>query len=175
MSIQGPLSDQLNTWSARHAREALSHAATSTHLPDAPAGPAPGDAVARFAHRALQTLRQTRLQMRHRPWPRPQVLSITEPQRRTSADGLCPPGLSGAGARGAGQLPSYARDPGGDLRHQPRAAAPPGTTLRDGGERLRPAAHRSTRYPSCFHPDRQHAGPAPRAGSATPAACGGAR
>ena len=175
MNRQGPLSDQSNTWSVRHARETLSHAATPTHLPDAPAAPAPGGAVARFAHRALQTLRQTRLQMRHRPRPRPQVLAVSQPQRRASADGLCPPGLSGAGARVSGQLPAYAGDPGGDLRHQPRAAASPGTALRHGGERARPSAHRLTRHPSRFHPDRQHAGPAPQAGGATPAACGGAR
>jgi len=175
MNVQGPLSDQLNTWSARHAREALPHSATPTHFPDAPAAHAPGGAVARFAHRALQALRQTRLQMCHRPWPRPQVLSVPQPQRRASADGLCPPGLSDAGARVSGQLPAYAGDPGGDLRHQPRAAASPGTALRGGGERARPCTHRLTRHPSRFHPDRQHAGPAPRAGAPTPAAYGGAR
>jgi hypothetical protein len=161
MTVYQPLSDQLHKWSAQHARQTLSNAATPTHLPPAPAPCAPGH-PARLADRTLQALWQARLQVRQRSWPRSQVLFVNQPQRRAPADGLCSPKLRPTGARVSGQLSAHARDLGGDLHHQPRAATPPRAALRCRGEHSDPFAHRPRRRPPRRHAHRQHAGELPR-------------
>ena len=172
MSVYQSLSDQLYTWSAWHAGKTLSNAATPTHPPPAPIATGPGH-PARLADRALQTLRQTGLQMRHHARPRSQILSVHQPYRRTSADGLCSPGLRGTGSSVSGQLSAHAGDSRGDLRHQPRAAAPPRAALRRGGERCDPPAHQLLRHLSRRDSDRQYAGELSRPGRFIPDACGG--
>ena len=54
----------------------------------APIAPAASDPP-RFPHRALQTLWQAGMQMRRRPRPWPQVLSVGELSRLAAANGLC--------------------------------------------------------------------------------------
>jgi len=161
MSSYQPLSDQLSTWSDRHAGRTLSDAAPPTYLAAAPAPGAPGYPPW-LVDRALQALRQAGLQVCHGSRPRSQVLSVDQPQRRASADGLCPPGLCGTGPGVSGQLPAHVGDPGGDLRHQPRTAAPPRAALRGHGERSDPLAHRPRRLPPRRHAHRQYAGELPR-------------
>jgi len=172
MSVYQPSSDQLSTWSVRHARQTRSNAATPTHLPSTPAPGAPGHPP-RLSDRALQALRQAGLQVCHRSRPRSQVLSVDQPQRRASTDGLCPPGLRGTGPRVSGQLSAHAGDPGGDLHHQPRAAAPPRAALRWRGERFDSIAHRPRRRPPRRHAHRQYAGELPRPARSSWQTCGG--
>ena len=81
MSIYEPLSDQLFTWSANHAGQALSQSSAPTLLSPASTAAATDD-PAGLADRALQTLRQAQLQMRHRSRPRSQALSVHQPQVR---------------------------------------------------------------------------------------------
>ena len=62
------ISDQLNTWSEFYARYSVIHFAQASR-PIVAAYSGSGYAVARLAHRALQALRQTWLQVCR--WPRP--------------------------------------------------------------------------------------------------------
>jgi len=121
-------SDQSYTWSDKSAEQAHSRIAQTPRSSSAPTAPAQGD-PAWLAHRALQALRQAGMQMRRgsRPWP--QVLSIGEPLRLTSANGLRAAGAIRTGRRFCRQLPPSPRDLRGDLRDQSRTAAPPGGAL----------------------------------------------
>src|ERR1700685_4433898 len=117
------VSDQLLTWSDEN-REA-DHRRLAKAPPSAPAPIAPTQSYpSGFPHRALQTLRQARLQMRRRPRSWPQVLSVDELSRPAPANGLRPAGVLRAGERVPGQLPPCSPGLGGDLRDQPRAPTP---------------------------------------------------
>lgn len=98
-----------------------------------------------YLDRALQALRQSKLQVRQ--WPRPwaQVLPVRELPRQVAADGLRPPGRARPGQRAFGQLRPGSRALGGDLRDQPRTAASARAALRCSGEPDNPVAHRSHR------------------------------
>jgi hypothetical protein len=117
------LSDQLKTWSATHA------AAVLYHVTKAPPGAAAtitavARRAARFAHRAIQALRQSWLQMRRGPWPWPEVLPFGELPEATAADGLRTPGVLHPGPYRPRSLPTRPRDPRADLRDQSRTVAP---------------------------------------------------
>ena len=156
MSEEGPLSDQLYTWSAPRAGQV--HHCPSTTTQNAPASaPTFTRAVTRLAYRTLQTLWQTGLQVRPRPWPRSQVLSVGEPHGCPTRDGLRAPSLCGASRSVPGQLSPHPRDPRRALRHQSRALAPPGDLVSHGGRRAYPVAHRHPRCPSRGRTRGQHA------------------
>src|SRR5215470_2085549 len=116
-------SDQSYTWSDENPEPAHCRFAETPQRSPAPIASAASDPP-RFSHRALQTMRQAGMQMRQRPRPRPQVLFVGQLSRLAAADGLRTAGVLRANGRVPGQLPSGPRDPRGDLRDQPRTAAP---------------------------------------------------
>jgi hypothetical protein len=121
--------DQLYTWSDTNAHQnahTVFHCRPTTTAPTAitPAATV-RSSVAGLAHRALQTLRQARMQVCTRPRSWPQVLPLGQSLWPATANGLHPPGLSKPSQRVSGQLPSSPRDFGRDLRHQSRTATPP--------------------------------------------------
>src|SRR5262245_3485413 len=122
-------SDQLYTWSDENPGPTHCHIAETPECSPAPIASAPCDPP-RFSHRALQTLRQARMQMRGRSGPWPQVLFVGQLSRFTAANGLRAAGILRSSGRVPGELPSSPRDPGGDLRDQPRTAAPPRGALK---------------------------------------------
>src|SRR5437763_14134175 len=122
-------SDQLYTWSDKYTKTAYGHLAKTPPSSSAPIAPTPGH-PARLPYRALQTMRQAGMQMRRRPWPWPQVLSVGELPGLAAANGLRAAGVICASGGVPGQLPPSPRDPGSDLRDQPRTAAPPRGALK---------------------------------------------
>lgn len=128
------VSDQLLTWSDENTE--ADHDRLAKTPPSAPAPAAPAQSCPPwFPHRALQTLRQARMQMRPRPRSWPQVLPVGELPRPAPANGLCPARVLRAGERVPGQLPPRSPDLGGDLRDQPRAPTPSREALKDRHER----------------------------------------
>ena len=123
------LSDQLYKWSDEYSERTFRQASETTQLSSASSAPAAFD-LARLFDRAIQAVRQARMQMRRRSWTRPQVLSVGELPGPAAADGLRAAGGCRAGRGVSIQLPSGARDPGPDLRDQPRVAAPPRGALK---------------------------------------------
>src|SRR6266704_3112161 len=137
-------SDQLDTWSDIHEEErACCQLEKTPSSPPAPTAPAQGD-PARLADRALQTLWQARMQVRRwsRSWT--QVLPFGELPGIAATNGLCAAGVSHPDCRVCRQLPPGPRDLRGDLRDQPRTAAPPGGALNGHYER-------SVFRPSCVN------------------------
>src|SRR5260370_35964930 len=124
-------SDQLYTWSDENSEPSHRRTAEAPHHSPPRVAPAPID-PARFSHRALQTLRQAGMQMRRRPRPWPQVLSVGQLPGLAAANGLRAAGVIRANGGVPGKLPPSPRDPGGDLRDQPRTAAPPRGALKAG-------------------------------------------
>jgi len=149
-------SDQVIMWSDWDAQEILCCAQATPQTAAAEAATT-GVRVARLAHRALQTLRQARVQMRRWPRTRSQVLSVGELPGQSSANGLRPSGRSRRDQRTRCQLSSGARDLGADLRDQPRTAAASRGALRHGGERGSNHAHHSHRFPVWRRAACQHA------------------
>jgi hypothetical protein len=144
-------SDQLYTWSDKNGKPAGYCLEKTSPSASAPVAPAQGD-LARLADRALQTLRQARVQMRRRSGPWPQVLPFSEPSGLPATNGLCAARVSRPDCWVRGQLSPRPRDLRSDLRDQPRTAAPPGGILSGRHER------------SAFHPpitDRCWIGRAP--------------
>jgi hypothetical protein len=115
-------SDQLYTWSENSEPVHCRIAKTPQHSP-APVASAPSDPP-RFSHRTLQTMWQAGMQMRRRSRPWPQVLSLGQLPGIAAANGLRPAGALRPNGRVPGQSSPCPRDPGGDLRDQPRTAAP---------------------------------------------------
>lgn len=149
------LSDQLNTWSGTHAAAVLYHVTKAP--PGAPATiTSLARRAARVAHRAIQALRQSWLQMRRGPWPWAEVLPFGELPEATTADGLRTAGDLHPGPYRSRSLPTRPRDPRADLRDQPRAAAASRDALRCRGERDCDA-HRRDRQSLREHFARQHA------------------
>ena len=139
MYLCGIQSDQLYTWSDEYPERAYRRFTKTPQRASAPTAPAPSR-PARLPHRALQTVWQARMQMRPRPRPWSQVLSVGELSGSAATNGLCPAGVARSNRRVHCQLPPSPRDFRSDLRDQPRAAAPPGSALNGIYERtaLRP-------------------------------------
>src|SRR6202048_421126 len=133
------LSDQSLTWSA-HGRSSVVEVAQASR-PVAAANAGSGHAAQGLAHRALQALRQTWLQMCRRPRSWSQVLSVRELSRAPAANGLRAPGRLRRRDRTSGELSPSPRDHRGDLRDQPRTLARPRGALRGGGEQVVAATH----------------------------------
>jgi len=149
------LSDQLLTWSAhgRHPVVCLAQASRAAAAADAFVG----DAFARLAHRALQALRQTWLQMRRwtRSWAQ---VPVGELSRAPASNGLCATGRSRRRRRTSGELSPCPRDHRRDLRDQPRTVTPPRGALRNDGEPVVTVAHHPLhRSTSGRRTCRQHA------------------
>ena len=168
------LSDQLSTWSDRHDKKvhvclekAPASLATQTSLSDR--------YPPRIAYRTLQALWQARLQMRQGPWSRSQVLSVRKLSPFAPANGLCAAGVSPPGQEVHFQLSTCSRDLRGDLRDQPRTAAPARGALRNPDERNVFLAHRTHRCGIGRRPPRQYARDLARRPSGLPNNRGGDR
>src|SRR6266568_355730 len=156
MKFRELISDQLYAWSDKDtepARGRLTKTPPSAPAPTAPAQSRPPW----FPHRALQTLRQARLQMRPRPRSWPQVLSVGKLSRPAPANGLRPARVLRAGERVPGQLPPRPPDLGGDLRDQPRAPATSREALKDRHERSAASSPRTDRSGTRRRAPRQYA------------------
>lgn len=145
MSAPGLRSDHVYDWSGRSIKQ------NTLGVAQAPSGLAAlsaafGCDLARLADRALQALRQARLQMRGRSGTRSQVLPLSELSRRAATDGLCAAGRSGRDSRAGCQLPAGTRSSRRNLSDQPRTIAAPRGAVRAGGERSALIAHRIDRY-----------------------------
>src|SRR5437016_2256408 len=123
------ISDQLYNWSENEPFRFPCRTAPATPGSCQAAPPARTVYSAGFVDRTLQTLWQTRLQVRpgSRAWP--QVLFIGQPTRRTAPDGLCSGGLLSTGLRVPPQLPASAPTAGADLQPQSRVATAPDEVL----------------------------------------------
>ena|SRR5208282_3220500 len=138
-------SDQLLAWSDENTE--ADHRRLAKAPPSAPAPIAPTQSCPPwFPHRALQALRQARMQVRPglRSWP--QVLSVGELSRPAPTNGLRPTRVLRAGERVPGQLSPRPPDLRGDLRDQPRAPTTSREALKDRHERsavIPPRADRS--------------------------------
>ena len=151
------LSDQCYTWSDDDKDKTRRRAAETPRCSGAPAAAAEID-PARFADRAVQTMRQAGMQMRRgaRTWP--QVLPVGEFSGATAADGLRAARDIFTGGGVCRQLSPGPRDSRRDLRHQPRVAASPRGTLRRHHE---PAASHPSYLDRCGgwrHDSGQHVG-----------------
>jgi len=150
------LSDQLLTWSDEN-REA-DHRRLAKAPPSAPAPIAPAQSCpSGFPHRALQAVRQARMQVRPRLRSWPQVLSVGELSRPASPNGLRPTRVLRAGERVPGQLPPRPPSLRGDLRDQPRAPATSREALRDRHERSALSPPRADRSGTGRRAPRQYA------------------
>ena len=151
------VSDQLLAWSDENSE--ADHRRLAQAPPSAPAPTAPAQScAARFPHRALQALRQARLQVRPGPRSWPQVLPVGELSRPASTNGLRPARVLRAGERVSGQLPPCSPGLGGDLRDQPRTSAPSREVLTDRHERSALIPPRTDRSRTGRHAPRQYAG-----------------
>ena len=145
MSISRVASDHIYDWSEGSIRQDIACLAqTSPSL--AARSATIGCHFARLADRALQALRQARVQMRggSRTWT--QVLPVSELPRRAAADGLCAAGRSCGDARVGCQLPAGACCARRNLSDQSRAITAPRGAVRAVGERSARIAHRIDRY-----------------------------
>lgn len=156
MSDHRVLSDQLLMWSDHGAQETDCRSQETPHAPAAPAAPSGGH-PARLTHRALQALRQTRVQMRHRSRARSQILSLGEFPGPSARDGLRAAGESRRDQRAHRQLPPHSRDPRADLRDQPRTAAASRAAVRHHGEPAFNLAHHPHRFAIGQRAAGQHA------------------
>jgi hypothetical protein len=127
-------SDQFIAWSDEYTEAVPDRFAQTANCSCAPVASASGD-PAWLPYRALQALRQARMQMRRWPRSRSQVLSLCEPPRLKATNGLRTARLLRTNGRAPCQLSPSPRDLGRDLRDQPRTAAAPRGTLRNGRER----------------------------------------
>jgi hypothetical protein len=155
MRFLGLLSDQFLTWSA-NGRYSVVHF-TQTPRAIAQANAAIGDALAGLAHRALQALWQTWLQVRQRSRPWPQVLPVGEFSGAPATNGLRAAGRLRRRHRTPGRLSPRPRDHRGDLRDQPRTIAPPRGALRGVGEPVAAVTHPHHRSAIGRRTYRQHA------------------
>ena len=150
------LSDQFLTWSDENIE--TDHRRLAKAPPSAPAPIAPAQSRPPWLpHRALQALRQARMQMRRRPRSWPQVLPVGELSRPASANGLRPARVLRAGERVPGQLPPRPPDLRGDLRDQPRAPTPSREALKDHHERSAASPPRADRSGTGRRAPRQYA------------------
>ena len=151
------LSDQLNTWSDIH-EGAFDHSAQTQAQAAAAQTAAVGGGAAWLADRALQTLRQTRLQVCQWSGAWPEVLFVGQSNRCTSGDGL----RSTVHARTSNavpfQLSHHPRHTRSTVRNQPRVDAPTRAILGAGGECFIDNTHHRFRYCCRCHNHGQYVG-----------------
>ena len=167
-------SDQLYTWSDGNTNK------IDRRLAQTPSSAAPPTAAARchpawLSHRALQTLRQARMQVCRWPWSWSKVLSFGELPGPAAANGLCAAGVLRADYRVAGQLSASSRALRTDLRDQSRTLTSPRGALNNPYEHrtLRPSRPAGYRVGRCA--PRQYARSVAHQGPAFPQHCGGSR
>lgn len=156
MTRLGAQSDQLYKWSARHAGRILCDASAAARIA-ATGNPAFRRGAPGFAHRTLQALRQTRLQMRTGAGAWPQILPFGKPFERASVNGICTPSPPRPDRGMSWQLPPHPPNPRRALRHQPRTPAPPRGVLSDAHGRNGHPDHRMPRHRTRWLHHRQHA------------------
>ena len=115
-------SDPIDDWSDGLDKANRRLSAQEASDPRSPA-PGTGSGSTGLDHRALQTLRETRLQVCSGPRTRAQVLSVGEPLWSSSSDGVHPARDLRRCRAARGELSKYSSHPGRDLRDQPRAAS----------------------------------------------------
>jgi hypothetical protein len=150
------LSDQYDNWSDRFAEP------INPVSPKPPAGPPAPAATAqlsapRILDRAVQALRQSRLQMRPRTRTRTQVLPVDQPTGRPPCHGLRPTRFARDCRPISGKLSFGSRNLGSNLQHQPRTAASqkaPIEKQRVPGEPAKP--HSTNRSPPRSYSDCKH-------------------
>jgi len=153
------LSDQYDNWSDILTETIAPIAPGPTQKPPAPSAALVCTAP-RLAHRALQTLRQTRMQMCSGARPRSQVLPLRQPAGSNTGYGLCPTGVSRHGRSIPRELSFCPRDSRPDLQHQSRTTPSQGVSIEKRRVHRKPhiRGYSSDRSPPGGHPDRQHAG-----------------
>ena len=167
-------SDQLYTWSDEYTERTNCRTAKTPRRSCASTTPAQID-FARLPHRAVQALWQAEVQMRPRAGTRPQVLSVGKLPWPTAANGLRAAGCLRADSRVSGQLSPKPRDPGDNLRDQPRIAAPSRGALKRCYERAADCRPRPYRCGIGRRAYRQYAGRLARRQRGEFAFCGGGR
>ena len=150
------VSDQLHTWSDNNAGS-LDHSTQASAQATAAQVSTVGYCSAWLADRTLQTLRQTRLQVRLRSGTRSEVLLVGESHGGSTRHGLRSTRYSAASHRISCQLSRDPRQARPAVRDQPGVVAPPGTVLGAGGECLHYHFHRHLRYHCRRDADGQHA------------------
>jgi hypothetical protein len=149
-------SDQLYTWSDKDSRPTRRCTAEAAQRSPAPTASAESDPP-RLPDRALQTMWQAGMQMRRRSRSWPQVLSFDQLPGLAAANGLRAAGVLRPDGRVSRQLPPSPRDFRGDLRDQPRIAAPTRGALIDGRERNAFLAYGTHRCGIGWRASRQYA------------------
>lgn len=118
------ISDQYDNWSAtRHKNSFHRYFAAEKETASGPVASARGP-VAGLTDRALQALREARMQMRSWTGPWSQILPVGKPIGIEASDGLRAARVSAAGAGILGQLSPGQGHSQRDLCHQPRVATP---------------------------------------------------
>lgn len=151
------LSDQLNTWSDIHERAFDHSAQTQAQAAAAQTAPA-GGGTTRLSDRALQTLRQTRLQVCQWSGTWAEVLFVGQPNRCTSGDGLRSPAHAGPSNAVPCQLPHHPRHTRSTVRNQPGVDAPTRAVLGAGGECFIDTTHHRFRHCCRRHHHGQYVG-----------------
>lgn len=121
-------SDQLLYWSEHDARNFHENASAKTKNSASETAPAERRS-SRLVDRALQALRQARLQMRAGPGAWPEVLSFGQPIGEKAGDGLRSSRLRARGQRTSGQPQENKTDPGRTVRDQSRDSSPQRTIV----------------------------------------------
>lgn len=126
MSWSAIESDQLYDWSVELEGDVSDCVATQKD------GASPPNASARccsarLSDRALQAVRQARVQVCSGTRARPEVLPVRQPAQDATADAVRTEGEPRRSGRALGQPPASAADHRRDLRDQLRVAAPQGT------------------------------------------------
>ena len=129
MTENALISDQFYNWSDNEQFRFHSRTAPATPGFDQAAGAARTLHSPRFLDRTLQTLWQTRLQVRPRPGSWSQILFVDQPARCSPRDGLRPGGLLSTSFLIPPQLSASASAARTDLQPQSRVITAPGEVL----------------------------------------------
>jgi hypothetical protein len=174
MYLDAVESDQLYTWSDGYTETTRCRPAKTPRCPSAPIAAAHSH-LARLPHRTLQTMWQAGVQMRRRPRPWAQVLSVGKLPGLAAANGLRAAGVPRTSCGVPRQLSPSSRDPGGNLRDQPRTPAPSRGSLKTRHERIIGCPPPPDRCGNGRHAPRQHARRLARWQSNRFVPCGGSR
>ena len=153
----GILSDQFYTWSDEYTHGTRCCTSQTPQCPCTSVAPTPIH-PAWLPDRAIQAMRQARMQMCRwsRAWT--QILSVGELSGPAAADGLRAQGDLWAGVGVSRQLSTDPRDSGRDLRDQPRVAASSRGALKRLHERIASYPTWSDRCGSWRRASGQYAG-----------------
>lgn len=161
MKIPALVSDQSLNWSDNYDKNILDNSSKASLNTGSKATAAKRNHT-RFAHRTLQALRQTQLQMCRWPRPRPEVLPVCNSIQGSSSDGVRPAGLSRSGRRIPGQLSFCPSDLRGNLRNQPRTSSSERKTLGVLRERRKRFSNFTNRHRPSGYLSREYARGIPR-------------